>query len=785
MLDASNKLEWSGPRRPPATASVSGLLLSSTVLPWTTTPPMATTTPAIVGPSSSNLIIRLKKASMKVGLDNYLTISVADTRLAAYVVTMEETLDKEPTINLASSALRLNETIEFVIQAQWSPGSLVLIDYGDNSTPTLFEQLSMLNASAMSSTMLDLNVKHVFVKEQAYRMSVLIANHISQQRATLNVNIQADLPEFVLDVEQSSDNRIRYLNETITFRLRLKESAGSSPLLIEKITLSLDAYTNRLYENYTFSLANNYSLQYRHNYVDYGIHKAEAILINRVSKRVASASVGVGVPVTNVSAHLINSYVNVGQPVQVYVIVKDGNGYSIRVEFDDDARVTVPWRSIQQLTASPNARFDTNGNIYITYAYMQPGVYTLLVNVSNAFGFATTHLCANVTVTRRLAVADAASSECHLSAANLAFYLNEKAIDANSKQLSIAKGIRNQFRLGLVNCAQDKRQQWTSWTLNRLIEGVEYSLDKYCSVRMDGAEFSLGPNELPLGIYVLRAFIVDKSQPEHYVELDARELHVKSSRLFIGGSSFSGNVSRLELNWNEALEFDFYAHSNDPDNDDAESPLMFDVVCISHAEGNNDDEKSANIERAFRSIEQAGLDVDFDLARLGFNLAFASAQHHIRFYEHNCLFGKHSHMDNSNNNAVRLVEPNGLFRIGAAHMRLNQTSLPLGFRLLMHKQRRVSASGELSVAFNLSSLITVRPSADLDEMSKELDKLQDLALHDPKKALGFLSSFVDVMNARSDELQAMSNASDVNITTTVATPIDIVSEENNKLSHVS
>lgn len=65
---------------------------------------------------------------------------------------------------------------------------------------------------------------------------------------------------------------------------------------------------------------------------------------------------------------------------------------------------------------------------------------------------------------------------------------------------------------------------------------------------------------------------------------------------------------------------------------------------------------------------------------------------------------------------------------------------------------RVSVSQRLEVSLNLSSVLKISVDTDVKEMGRQLDKLDDFAKKNPTKALTLLTSFVDVINLKADNV---------------------------------
>lgn len=64
----------------------------------------------------------------------------------------------------------------------------------------------------------------------------------------------------------------------------------------------------------------------------------------------------------------------------------------------------------------------------------------------------------------------------------------------------------------------------------------------------------------------------------------------------------------------------------------------------------------------------------------------------------------------------------------------------------------MGVSQRMTVSLNMSSLIVISKDTDVKEMAKQLDKLDDFAKKNPVKALSILSSFVEAINEKAEDV---------------------------------
>ena len=261
---------------------------------------------------------------------------------------------------------------------------------------------------------------------------------------------------------------------------------------------------------------------------------------------------------------------------------------------------------------------------------------------------------------------------------------------------------------------------------------------RYCLVKENGNSLTFNANQLKFGNYILRVYVIQSSSPENYVMFNSLRIQVVTSPLNI----VLKTPLYSELNWNERLHLDFYESSFDPDLTGTrnKTDLSFDVLCVSG-------EPSLQSE-LLTLAETKSKQQNVDFKSIGFNLAFESSLFNIRFFDKDCFFDQPQPF--MLNNPIEINPNTKSIDINAAALFLNRTVYPMNFEVIAHKDSRVTFSNVISVALNLSSMVKVIPSKNLNEMESQLGQLDSMAEKDPKRALGMLSSFADAINQRAD-----------------------------------
>lgn len=80
------------------------------------------------------------------------------------------------------------------------------------------------------------------------------------------------------------------------------------------------------------------------------------------------------------------------------------------------------------------------------------------------------------------------------------------------------------------------------------------------------------------------------------------------------------------------------------------------------------------------------------------------------------------------------------------------------------KGSRIGQSQTLALSLNLSSVLSISVKTDVKEMARQLDRLDDFAKKNPVQALTLLTSFVNVINIKSNTIEQVIMAMIIQIT---------------------
>ena len=266
-------------------------------------------------------------------------------------------------------------------------------------------------------------------------------------------------------------------------------------------------------------------------------------------------------------------------------------------------------------------------------------------------------------------------------------------------------------------------------TANRQLNEYEESMNGYCMNSNPSDQIIFKPHELSSGNYTLKVFAFDEDYPEEFTTV--------TLRLSVGMSPLVLNMNQpliIELNLDETLRLDFIKNSYDPDQAaEASDGLMFELVCL-HA--------TSTIQQTvlMNSIGEQFRAFNFDIQ--GFNLIYQFGQ--LRVFENDCF--KYISNDTA---LINFDQNTKLVSVEADSILLNNTEIyPIVLQVFVHKDTRISASSLVSLSLNKSSLFVIKPSLDLNELSSQLDLVDNLVNTDPKRALGLLGTFADAINNR-------------------------------------
>jgi hypothetical protein len=308
----------------------------------------------------------------------------------------------------------------------------------------------------------------------------------------------------------------------------------------------------------------------------------------------------------------------------------------------------------------------------------------------------------------------------------------------------------NLFSVNFGLCSQiQSRDLNTYWILNRF-STFEESIDKYCMIERSNNQLVLNANELEFGNYTINAYAYLPGKPENYVLLGNYVLVVGASPLIV---SLNGGELSIELERNKNLTLDFVSATYDPDASSRENKNMmnFYLFCFQSKEDSDlsiINQKITNFDDDFTSMQNLNQVLDLSIENTeSSNVASASASasgvYRIIFYERDCV----SNADNLNFN----LERGSIFEINSTSLKLNETN-SLSIQLFVKKLNRFSKSQKLYLNLDLTSFLTVDLNTDLKEMSKQLDKLDELAKQNPKRALSLINNFADAINTKADNV---------------------------------
>ena len=216
------------------------------------------------------------------------------------------------------------------------------------------------------------------------------------------------------------------------------------------------------------------------------------------------------------------------------------------------------------------------------------------------------------------------------------------------------------------------------------------------------------------------------------IQIKSRLMTVDLSKLI---AKIQGD-SDVILGWNDTYVLDFYSSSYDPEavNISNKDSLNFNIICSKGLSGIGSEDLN-------KQLNNTIYEKKFAFEDLGFQLAFQ--YENINFYQKDCF---HSDDPEFLNASIVYDLEDNKFYISMTTLNLNESSIiPITIRLYVSDEYRVS-SVDQTINLNTSDSFLAIPG-DLDMMSKQLDKLDDLASKDPKMALNFVSKFTDAINS--------------------------------------
>ncbi len=400
--------------------------------------------------------------------------------------------------------------------------------------------------------------------------------------------------------------------------------------------------------------------------------------------------------------------------------------------------ILVEWSQILARTNTTTIKFTQSDGILLTAKYDVVGTFTPQVNVTNPLGSIVLKFCSQMKVVAKSLdkLANIQAQESCSLRSNLVLLKNANVIsklgDAVNK-IELGKGITNTFSLGYTGCNSTEnsldselamywhlRRVDTYWS-EKLARSVEYEVNipGGCMRTTTVESIVFEANSLSAGDYILTVYAFDFSYPE--------EFYTMRKRLVVGASPLiirMNNPVYMELNWNEELKLDFVRDSYDPDvAGDSSDSIAFDLLCV----------KNADI-----GVQLAVLDSARSQARLG-NFDFRSSSMELYFHSENVrVFSRECFAFNSTDPSPSPIQySDKIVSVPGLKVSLNFTEArPMLFEVLAHKDSRMAVSERIELSLNISSAFQIKPSTNLDDMSNQLNMVDDLVAKNPKKALG-------------------------------------------------
>ena len=411
---------------------------------------------------------------------------MGDLPIASYLVVTEDELTKPPTIRYLTPVLKLNQPISFEVRVPMVSNSILKINFGDN-TSKVYQTFS--NKLGEASTIHTFTVDHTFTKQdsnknpkgQDFQVTATMANHISIVSTNLSLFFEASLSLFKL----SATSGVEDVGMPVTFQISPSDTT-TGQIFLKEVKFIFDSSKPseyRVITDYLFDSSNSFSLSLNYSYPNHGLYLAIVNCSNTINSQLLQVYIKVGKNLKQASSYLMNTYVNINEPVGVYVKVDGGNGYSIVANFGDGNQMMIPFMYLNskgQLGKSavdgfvaPNAKFDSNG-ILVQYAYQLPGNYPLTVNVSNPFGSIILTFCQIISVTQ---LRSPQRSPCAFYADNIVFKLNNNTVLTSGMSFSLARGLNNVFNVSFANC-NSPDDYYLQWTLNSIILNKDFEMEE-------------------------------------------------------------------------------------------------------------------------------------------------------------------------------------------------------------------------------------------------------------------------------------------------------------------
>lgn len=700
---------------------------------------------------------QLKYSNLKSQSDNYFKVETSNFMLSNYLISLEENIDIQPTIKILTNPLNQNEPVKFEILVKKIQNGLLKVDFGDG-IQKVFVLYTESGDDLKKAYSLILDHLYPDLSIQEYQLKATIANHVSKSETTLTLKFESSLSKFKL----VNFNNATDINQVIKFKLESLKT--DMPIRVNDLKITFDWGTNvytTKFTNYTFDKSNSFSISFDFKYPVYGLFTVMANCSNVISATVAKTIVKVGTNLIDANGLITNYYATVDQDINFLLRIIGGNGYNAVVDFGDSNSMYMSWTYLNSSGKNtsdtnkngyltPRATFSSKSGINITYSYNIPGIYEAKIKVSNPFGSLTVNFCSKITIqpiVENSPTTGSTNPNCTLSSSNLALFLNKNPIKTNSVAFEFGRGILNTFSLDYVNCpnATDRANLSTYWALNSITNNVQYAMNEYCFIPILRNEFELQPKELDYGAFSISGWVYDSARPEIFMSFLNYQFKVGASPLIV---NLNNGKKYMELNWVETLNLSFYERTYDPDAIDKSNKedFKFYFVCIQEFDAMRQDELIKEVDDSIINK------LEFNLSRFEMDLAFYSEPYKIYFYEKNCFFREFNYT--TLNNSIVFDEYTKTLGIEASNLKINETNdLMMSLQLYVTNDKKLSKSQQITLTLNASSFITISVKSDINEMAKQLDKLDNLAKQQPKKALGLITTFVDVINTKAGDME--------------------------------
>jgi hypothetical protein len=130
----------------------------------------------------------------------------SNIEVSSYLLTWQDVIETQPVVKILTENPRLDMETEFEITVPVHAGSMIRIDFGDNSKPVTYH-ISELELSTGSTH--TFTISHVYVvvddsaKIQLFNFQVRQANYMSETSAQVNLSFEIALSDFKLTVSET------------------------------------------------------------------------------------------------------------------------------------------------------------------------------------------------------------------------------------------------------------------------------------------------------------------------------------------------------------------------------------------------------------------------------------------------------------------------------------------------------------------------------------------------------------------------------------------------------